>query len=46
MIAYYKKRDKKKKTPQDFIEVRMKMLDDRRYDKHKMIVQERERLMF
>jgi hypothetical protein len=42
---YYKKREKTQNPSEEFINLRYKMLDQRRYDKQKLIIEERTRMI-
>ena len=46
VIKYYQDRDHCKKVPQEFVDLRYKMLDQRRYDKQKLIAEERNKLIY
>ena len=43
---FLQKRDRKKDVPKELVDLRFKMLDQRRHDKKKLIVDERNKIMF
>ena len=45
VVAYYQARERSKNVPHEYVELRFNMLNQRRFDKQKLIAEERKKLI-